>query len=265
MKYIRNKGFAFVEALEGDAKRTFTVSEAQQRLGVPKKHALAILGTLRRQKRIVTLTKGLYALWHPSERKQGLHPLPILDALMRFRKTGYYVGLLSAADHYGSAHHKPQVLQVVLPRQLQFRKAKNLRISFHAHKGFPLKGIVRVKNPGGTIAFSSPELTALDILYFESACGGFGNVCLVIHDLIRLLDRRNLKEMIQAYPHAASIQRLGFLMEYFKADPPLIKPVEQWAGQRTLAPVALSPGYPKKGRLRKNWGVIENASVEIEP
>ena len=264
MEYIRNKGFALVEGLEGDARRTCTVSEAQERMGVSRKNALAILGHLKKQKRIVALTKGLYALWHPSERRQGLHPLPILDALMRFRKTAYYVGLLSAADHYGAAHHKPQVLQVMIPKQLHFRKAKDLRISFHVHKGFPLEGIVRVKHPSGAIAFSSPELTALDILYFEAASGGFGNVCQVIHDLIAQLVPKKLKEAIRFYPHAAPIQRLGYLMDYFKVGRSLIGPVRQWVRKHSPAPVALSSGHLKKGPLHKKWGIIRNAPVETE-
>ena len=251
-----------LEQFQASGRRVFTVEDASQRLDVSKFNTLRILGNLKRQKRILTLTRGLYALWHPSERKWGLRPLPILDSLMRFRKTPYYIGLLSAADYHGAAHHKPQVLQVVIPKQLCLRKISQLHISFHVRKKFPAVGLEKAMTESGTVYYSSPELTALDLIYTPSACAGFGNVCLVIHDLISHLDEARLKQMIEEYPYAACVQRLGFLMEYFGADPKLLKPLQRWAHRKQLVPIALSPDYPKKGKIDQNWQVIKNTKVE---
>ena len=262
---MRNKGIRLLEQLQASGRRVFTVTDARERLGVSRFNSLRILGNLKRQKRILTLTHGLYALWHPSERKWGLRPLPILDSLMNFRKMPYYIGLLSAADYHGAAHHKPQVLQVVIPKQLSLRKASQLHISFHVKKKFPIIGLEKVMTESGTVYYSSPELTALDVIYYQSACAGFGNVCIVVHDLISHLDGVRLKKMIEEYPYAACVQRLGFLMEYFGADLKLLKPLQQWVKRKQLVPVALSPDCPKKGKIHKNWQVIENAKVETEP
>lgn len=211
------------------------------------------------------MTRGLYALWHPSERTWGIHPLPILDALMRLRKTPYYVGLLSAADYYGAAHHKPQVLQVIIPNQLVFRKARQLGMSFHVRKKFTTSGIVHIKNPSGLISFSSPELTALDLLYFETACGGFSNVCLVIHSLMSKINAADLENTLASYPISACIQRLGYLLEFFGAPAKILIPLKRWIKREKAAPVALSPSYPKKGHVHPLWKVVENARVDIEP
>src|SRR3989338_8007033 len=170
MKYIRNKGLYLIESLEAHGIKVFTIDDACGFLKASRNNVLAILGNLGRKKRIISLTKGLYSLWHPSERTWGIHPLPLIDSLMKYRKSIYYVGLLSAADYYGACEQKPQVLHVVIPKQLQFRKAKNLALSFHVQRSYPRVGINVEKIPDGRVAFSSPELTALDIVYFESAC-----------------------------------------------------------------------------------------------
>lgn len=264
MAYNRNRGFELVELFEAEGKRTFTIEEAARRLQTNRANTLAIIGNLRRAKRVIALTKGLYALWHPSERKWGIHPLPVLDALMSFRKSPYYVGLLSAADNYGAAHQKPQRLQVLIPKQLNFRRAQGLALSFHVNKSFPKVGIGMLKTPSGGVAISSPELTALDLFYFESACGGFGNICLVIRDIISKLNKENLKVVADSYPHPSSVQRLGYLLERLNADTVLLNILKKWADGASLSPVALTSSYPKKGPVHSRWRIVENASVEVE-
>ncbi|MBI4208147.1 MAG: hypothetical protein HY538_00370 [Deltaproteobacteria bacterium] len=239
------------------------MEEAQNRLRLKRENVLAILGYLQRQKRVLCLTPGLYALWHPSERKWGIHPFPILDALMRFRQSPYYVGLLSAADHYGATHQKPQRLQVILPKQLKFRKGERLGLDFHVRKEFPTGGIVDVHSSSGKVAFSSPEWTALDLLYFQSASAGFDNVCLVIRDLIPCLTVPNLKQMVRIYPNPSSIQRLGYLLKALKADSKLVQPLKKWVEKNRPIAVALTPTYPKKGRVDSFWRVLLNRKVNL--
>lgn len=263
MAYLRNIGFKLLEGLESEGRRTFTVEEAMKRLGSGRGNTLAILGGLRRSKRIVSLTSGFYALWHPSERRWGIHPLPVIDAMMKYRKCPYYVGLLSAADYYGTAHHKPQVLQVIINKQLKFRKAKKLAISFHVFNQFPSEGLSPAKAQGEMIIFSSPERTALDLFCFEAACGGFKNVCLVIRDLIPKLKVDNLKKVIDSYPYLSSIQKLGYMLEYFKADKQL-NLLSKWADNSKLPNTALSARLPKKGKRHPFWHIVENAKIEEE-
>lgn len=264
MAYFRNIGFKLIEDMETEGRLTFTVQEAMGHLNLERKNTLAVLGGLKRAKRIVSLSKGFYSLWHPSERKFGIHPLPILDALMKFRNCPYYVGLLSAADHYGAAHHKPQVLQVIIPKQIRFRKAKELAISFHVSIKFPTEGLSSMKVQGEKAIFSSPERTALDLFCFESACGGFKNICLVIRDLIPKLRPEDLKKTIDKYPYSSSVQKLGYMLEYFNSDKQLVEILNKWAGKKELSNIALSSRLPKKGRVHPLWHIIENAKIEEE-
>lgn len=262
MAYIRNIGFKLIEELEAEGKRTFTIEEAMERFNLERKNALAVAGNLKRAKRIISLTEGLYALWHPSERKWGIHPIPIVDAMMRYRKCPYYVGLLSAADHYGAAHHKPQVLQIIIPKQIKFRRAKELAISFHVFFKFPQEGLVFMNVQGERMMFSSPERTVLDLLYFESACGGFKNICLVIRDMSSKLRPEYLNKVIDKYPYSSSIQKLGYMLEYFNTDKQILDVLKKWVERNKVSNIALSSRLPKKGKMHPLWHVIKNAKIE---
>lgn len=264
MAYYRNIGFKLIETLESEGRRTFTIENAMKRLGVGRKNTLAILGSLKRAKRVVSLTNGLYALWHPSERRWGIHPLPLLNDLMQYRNCPYYVGLLSAADYYGAAHHKPQLLQVMIPKQMKFGKAQQLGISFHVFNQFPAEGLAPVKTQGGKTIFSLAERTALDLFYFESACGGFKNICLVIRDLIPKIKSEDLEKIIYQYPYSSSIQKLGYMLEHFHADKQLLNILGNWATHNKLSNIALSARLPKRGKVHSLWHIIENASIEEE-
>ncbi len=264
MEYIRNKGLYLLESLEAHGMQTFTIEDARGFLHTSRNNVLAIVGNLGRKKRIISLTKGLYSLWHPSERTWGIHPFPIIDSLMRYRQSAYYVGLLSAADYYGACEQKPQVLQIVIPKQLKFRKAKDLALSFHVQKSFPTIGINLEKTTDGHVALSSPELTALDIFYFEFTCAGFRNVCQVIYNLKDRFNEKDLEKIITYYAHPSSIQKLGFIMEYYQVHKNIISVLENWARGKKLSPIALTPTHPKKGHVHSLWKVVKNSNIEID-
>lgn len=262
MKYT---GLSLIEGLEANGRRTFTVSEAMKRLRLPHKSVMEILARLRQSQRIVTLSHGLYALLHPSERKYGLRPLPVIDTLMKHRKIDYYVGLLSAADHWGAAHHKPQILQVITPKQITLRKAKNLRIRLYVQKHLPKVGIAQGKTESGYFKVSSPELTALDVLTYESVCGGFDNACLVIHDLMEQIKTENLLSSCKNYHILSSIQRLGYILEKFGASKKIVHPFKNWIKKQKSSPVALLSSIRKSGKVHSDWQVIENTKLNREP
>jgi len=183
---------------------------------------------------------------------------------MKYRDCPYYVGLLSAANTYGATHHKPQVLQVIIPKQMTFRKAQGLGISFHVLNQFPPEGLTLLNTHGERIIFSSPERTALDLFYFESVCGGFKNICLVIRNLIPKIKSEDLEKVINQYPYSSSIQKLGHMLEHFNADKQLLNVLNNWAANKKLSNIALSARLPKRGKVHSLWHTIENASIEEE-
>lgn len=85
----------------------------------------------------------------------------------------YYVGRLTAAAHHGASHQAAQVFQVIV--DLPTRPVVVARVRIDFHEGFVAKGqTARANTPTGTMAVSTPERPALDLVRYSLACGGLG-------------------------------------------------------------------------------------------
>jgi len=59
--------------------------------------------------------RGFYVIVPPEYRKTGCLPAnQFIPLLMDHLKEPYYAGMLTAAEHYGAAHQRPQAFQVLL-------------------------------------------------------------------------------------------------------------------------------------------------------
>ena len=93
----------------------FTASELRSALGVSGAAARQALSRLAARGEIASPARGFYVIVPPEYRRLGCLPADqFIPALMERRNARYYVGLLSAAQYHGAAHHRPQELQVVL-------------------------------------------------------------------------------------------------------------------------------------------------------
>jgi predicted transcriptional regulator of viral defense system len=261
---MRKNGKYLLDELQRKAKRIFTNKEAEDILGASSVATLLVLHRLKKKQEIVTITQGLYAILEPSERKHGIRLFPIIDAIMKFKKLPYYVGLLSGADFYGATHHKPMVLQVMIDRRTTFRKSKQLRLDFHHKKAFPDFGIEKKKLPSGYVNLSSPALTALDVISYAYACGGFDNVSQVIHDLKEKITKKDLVKCCKKYGDIQTVQRLGLLLEYFGYPQNNLEPIKTWINAKNPNFVNLVISPKKQGPKNDSWRIIRNEKIGVE-
>lgn len=259
----KNKGEKLLNAILAEAKTLFSLDEAQEKLRLPKNYVVKILSNLVKKKQILRISKGLYAYFPPAEKQFGFNVSRIMGQIMEHWHMPYYVGLLSAADYYGAAHQKPQLLQIIIPRQISFAKAKELGISFHVQKHFPKTGLTQIKTPQGYIWYSSPELLVLDLLNYEKASGGIDNVATVIREMMPFLKKQNLQDVALNYPVQAVVQKLGYLLELFDAQNPLLQCLQRSIKKNGASVVGLSSVFPKKGSFNSKWKVIVNAALEV--
>ncbi|MBI2646146.1 MAG: hypothetical protein HYW85_03820 [Deltaproteobacteria bacterium] len=234
---MKNKGYLFILELQHKGKRIFSVSEAQSQLKISRASVMAILTRLRRDNLIITLTNGLYAILEPTEQNHGLRPL---------------------------AHHKPQHLQVILPKRYFLKRLGKLKMQFLLKRHFSDIGTLTVKAAFGYYKISSPELTALDVISYENDCGGFSNVCLVIRDLIGEMNEKSLRACTKNYAIMSSIQRLGYMMEKVHAPKKLMTPLKKWIQHQSPSLIPLYSRGKRKGSINKDWMLIENTELEFE-
>ena len=123
--------------------------------------------------------------------------------------------------------------------------------------------VERFNNPRGTIAVSSVEATAVDLVGYMHRAGGVDRVAGVLSELGDDIDPGRLVEASKS----ASIlwaQRLGYLLEHVGAGDKAVL-LKEHAGRRARNFTKLLPGDDAEGAPRsKDWRLFANANIEIE-
>ena len=116
----------------------FTSSEFRSALGVSAAAANQSLWRLANRGEIASPGRGFYVVLPPEYRALGcLPPDQFIPALMEQRRVRYYVGLQSAAQYHGAAHHRPQVFQVMVGRSRRPIRCGAVGVDFIARQGWP--------------------------------------------------------------------------------------------------------------------------------
>ncbi len=242
----------------------FTSFELRSALGVSEAAARQALSRLAAKGEIASPARGFYVIVPPEYRRLGCLPADqFIPALMEHRSTRYYVGLLSAAQYHGAAHHRPQEFQVVVERNRPAIVCGSVRVAFFARRNLTTVPVESVNNPRGTVEFSTVEATAVDLVGYMDRAGGVDRVAGVLSELGEDMDPESLVEASQS----ASIlwaQRLGYLLEHVGAADRTVllkEHVRRHARNYTkLLPGADAVDAPRS----KDWRLLVNASIEAD-
>jgi len=242
----------------------FTSSELRSALGVSEAAVRQALRRLAAKGEIASPARGFYVIVPPEYRRLGCLPADqFVPALMERRSIRYYVGLLSAAQYHGAAHHRPQEFQVVLKRNRPAIACGSVKVVFVSRKNLVAVPVERFNNPRGTITVSSVEATVVDLVGYMHRAGGVDRVAGVLSELGDAIDPGRLVEASKS----ASVlwaQRLGYLLEYVGAGDKAVLLKENVA-QRARNFTKLLPGNDAAGAPRsKDWRLFANARIEIE-
>lgn len=132
------------------------------------------LHRLARQGLVAHPAHGFYVIVPPEYRRLGCLPADqFIPALMEQLGLGYYVGLLSAAQYHGAAHHRPQEFQVVTGTKRRGIACGAARVVFVVRKRLADVPTQPFNTPRGTIRVSTVEATAVDLIGYPHHVGGF--------------------------------------------------------------------------------------------
>jgi predicted transcriptional regulator of viral defense system len=221
------------------------------------------LGRLVRKRRLYAPRRGFYVIVPTEYRDVGAPPVPwFIDDLMRFEERPYYVGLLSAADLLGAAHHAPQRFQIVTNRVLRPFASGRERVEFSMNLAAASVPVVDRKTATGTMRVSTPAATAFDLVRYVQDCGGIDHVATVISELAEAIPPIELAALV---PHAdaAVAQRLGWLFAHLGRTRLADSIDRALVAARWWVP--LTPGVPEGGHVRDpRWRVVVNSEIEVE-
>ena len=242
----------------------FTSSEFRSALGITAVAARQALSRLAAKTEIASPARGFYVIVPPEYRRLGCLPADqFIPTLMELRSTSYYVGLLSAAQYHGAAHHRPQEFQVVVTRNRPAIICGSVKVAFVARRNIAAVPVERFNNARGEVTVSTVEATAIDLVGYMRRAGGLDRVAGVLSELGEDMDPERLVEASKS----ASVlwaQRLGYLLEHVGAGAraaALKEHVQQHARNFTkLLPDADAADAPQS----KDWRLQVNARIETD-
>ena len=261
--YLKN----YLDELRSKGKYSFTYWEIKRRFKISAEAIVKSVQRLKKKGKIAHIRKEFYVVVPPEYSATGTLPTVLyIDDLMKYLEKDYYVGLLSAAALHGAAHQQPMVF-FVMNKKHSLRNISNkyATINFSFKKKWNKKDIVQKKTDAGYINVSSPELTALDIVYFIDNVGGLNRVATILDELAEEVNAEKLADTANRYGQIATVQRLGFMLEEVLHYKEKTEPLYNWLKNENYYPVFLKAGKKtKKMNANNRWRVIKNFSPESD-
>jgi predicted transcriptional regulator of viral defense system len=254
----------YLAELAASGRYHFAADEMRRALGVSADAVKLSLYRLAKRGLVASPARGFYTIVPPEYK--GLGSLPadqFLPALMEWRNTRYYAGLLTAAQYHGAAHQRPQEFQVMVEKNQRPIECGSVRVAFIARKRIRAVPTQRFNTPRGTVSVSTVEATAMDLAGYPHHAGGLDQVATILAELGEKIDPKLVAAAAKTAPLPWA-QRLGYLLELVgvKERASLLKAYVQTHARDWTA---LVPSE-KHARARRegDWLLYVNADVVSE-
>jgi predicted transcriptional regulator of viral defense system len=258
------RALEYISDLAANGVSHFSTADASEAIAGSPAAVRAQLRRLKQKRLIAEPVRSFYVLVAPEYRRLGCPPAErFLDRLMGFWGEPYYVGLLSAAERHGAAHQRPQATQVMVRKNRPTIECGSVQVEFIARRDLETMPVSRFNTPVGTLRYSTPEVTALELVGYPNHAGGLGNVATVLAELAEEITADALIEPARLSPVTWS-QRLGYLLESV-ARPELARPLADLVRSRARSYTPLRRAAPTAGGKHvRPWKLIVNVDVEAE-
>ena len=252
---------SYIKHLNNRGIWSFTTSDVSKNVDQDIPYAIQ---QMRKAGRLIDPARGFYVII--PEEMSLVNRLPAdryIDDLMAFHQAPYYVGLLTAAFYYGSAHQSPQVFQVITNKPRRSLRVRGGKVRFFTKQDVDSVPVTRRNTPTGVMRISTPETTILDLVKYDRWIGGMDHVANVISEMIDQIRIAPLAESA-AYFSTPVLQRLGYVFELIgyqkgtrKIESLLANGSVPYTPLESTGPKVLTP-------KNERWKLILNTDIEIE-
>src|SRR5580693_899066 len=208
-----------VLALTEGGRREATRSEIMQLLGGSAKATDHVIESLRRKGWLERATWGEYLLIPPEQGPDALGDSNLLALASRIADP-YYIGFGTAAAYYGLTTQHRKVIFVVTPVRLREREVGESRVRIVNLAKSKFFGFEPVDVLGYKVMISDREKTAIDCIDRPALAGGVGEVATILATASRRFDWNQAADYLERINSGALARRLGWLIDYVKADIP---------------------------------------------
>ena len=262
-KTILSKSSEFLRRLNQEALNCFTTDDAYHVIKQSNREAVKkLLGDLVKRGLLLRLNRGLYYVIPYERDPETFMPNWHVIAAYLCRGMDYYIGYYSALEIHSLITQPSLQEQIVVDRQVKPATIKirdiNFQFIFHNPKHFFGAKSYWIDSFNKVVC-SDFEKTVIDCLYKPHYAGGIIEVSKAVFKLKERLDYNKLLEYLKKFDSQAVVKRLGFLLELFEINHPVM---EQLRNLRTRAFTQLDPSLPKEGKMMSRWSLQLNVDVE---
>jgi hypothetical protein len=257
--YRRGSAAHFVDEWEAGGRVGFSLKAISEETGLRSTVAAAQIKRLR--PRVVPLYSraNFYLIVAPQARRNGAPPPEWwLDSFFQHIGQPYYLGLLSAAAHWGSSHQAVQITQVITSAPRPSIQIGRIRIRFYAKKYARNTPKTQPRGLYNQLRVSSPEATVLDLIGYSNSIGGFARAIEVIQEIQPKLTRIGMVAAArQSGLRTMHLQRAGYILERLGSQS-IWRPIETELANRRLQPARLdelsgSPIEKNRWQVTGKW------------
>ncbi len=242
----------------------------EELLKISNKTEVAIkreLSRLVEKKEIVNLRRGFYLIIPPRYSNIGILPVQLyIEKLFNYLDREYYLSFYSAAKFHGASHQHIQCDYIIAKSSSLLDIKKRLKeLRFFTSSNWPKKNIINKKSDAGYFKISSPALTSVDLLNYQSRLGGLNRMLAILEELFEEIDLEDLQNLLTWYPHKSTLQRFGFLLDRSIINSELPECLLEHLKSSNYFPVLLrSDSRKKPGAVKNRWKVDVNIRLESD-
>jgi predicted transcriptional regulator of viral defense system len=257
----------YLKRLQFHGRNYFFISEIEEALGMKRSSISSSLSRLAKKGLLKMVKRGFGVLLTPDGVEP--HPSSYVGPMMKHLGANYYVGLLSAASHWGASHQASMSYIVFSDKIIKDIVFERGRVEFITRKDMKHEGwIQNASTLMGYFKVSSPELTAIDLIRFPKKSGHLSNVATVLEELVEKWDGRTMASlcMDRSVP-TISLQRLGYILDVVLGFNKESSYMQKALGNRTPVATTLSKlvSGKKMSDYEYNGKWMLYVNTEVEP
>jgi predicted transcriptional regulator of viral defense system len=252
----------FIQHLHEEGKQFFTFKEAKTFLNYSSKATTKFLKDIKERELVLWIKSGLYSLVPFEESAKDFLPNWHLMASKVVGKTKYYIGYYSALEIHSLITQPALVERIVVEKQIRPSKQTflDVRFQFIQHNSKHFFGMKKTWiDKHNRILCSDLEKTIIDCLFKPAYAGGIVEIGKALHKAQHKLKYDKLFNYLIQFDSQAVIKRLGFLLELYQIENPIIDKLQE---VKSNSVIPLDPSLPKEGRIMSRWNIQINADTE---
>ena len=259
---------SWIKQREIAGRPTFSIADVKEEF--PNTSVRVITSELYRlskQSIIVSVYKCFYTVMPVQYSARGVvPPLYYIDLLMSYLGKPYYISLLSAAELHGAAHQRPQKFSVttILPKTTTSSQYNN-QLMWNYRREIPENLLMQKNSETGRVKFSSPELTAVDLVQYNQLIGGLSMAATVLEELLEYTDFNKQFETLLSVTNIPTLQRLGYIAEVILEETEQANTLFNLlkSNNKRMKKVPLDSDHSTDGcQIDNRWNVIINQTIE---